>query len=580
MCETGALSLTSPGWTGFALLLLSACQTEIVGGSAGAGPSGSGAEMNGGGGGSLSGGGTGATSTTGGNATGGAAGTGGAGAVGGSLDCNQPRAAAVPLRLLTESQYKNSVTDVLRVSGSAVMGLAPGLDDVALEQRANVAAAVATEAALNLAQWSPCTPPASGSVEPCEQQIIDVIGAAMYRRPLSDGERAEQKTLFDAGIREKDFATGVEWFLTGVLQSPDFTYEVVRPAPAETPGEIRRLSAHEYASRLSFFVWDGPPDAALSTAAANGALEDPASLDAEVLRMLEDPRFSRGIEQFYTRWLSMKGFDEIARDALGFDENVVAALSTSLLMSATEIYKSPSPNISSLFSGDTYFMNDVLGSFYGISGKGTTFTATSMPGEQRRGILTHPGMMALLARPGESFPIGRGLHVLRNVLCLVIAAPDGIEIPPLPPIQEGVSTRERLEAHTSSSICQGCHSLINPAGFAFESFDEVGRFRTMDHGRPIDSSGTLELGLSDIDGSFATGDALLEKLGQSQTVRACFAEKFLDFALARSVSDPADACSIRALGETFGASGDLKELVVSVAKSDSFRMRLAEGVGK
>jgi hypothetical protein len=203
-----------------------------------------------------------------------------------------------------------------------------------------------------------------------------------------------------------------------------------------------------------------------------------------------------------------------------------------------------------------------------------------MPGEQRRGVLTHPGMMALLARPGESFPIGRGLHVLRNVLCQVISAPDGIEIPPLPPAQEGVSTRERLEAHTSSSICQGCHSMINPTGFAFESFDEVGRFRTMDHGRPIDSSGMLELGLPDIDGSFATGDELLQKLGESQTVRACFAEKYLDFALARSVSDPADACSIRALGEAFGASGDLKQLVVSVAKSDSFRMRLAEGVGK
>jgi len=579
MCETGTLSRTSPGWTGAVLLLLGGCQTDIVGAAGGGGPSAAGSEMNGGGGGTV-GGGTGGASTTGGNATGGAAGTGGAGAVGGSLDCSQPRAAAVPLRLLTESQYKNSLTDILRVSESPVGEVAPGLDDVALEQRANVAAAVATEAALNLAQWSPCTPPASGSAEPCEQQIIDVIGPSMYRRPLSDTETAELKALFDAGIREKDFTTGVEWFLTGILQAPDFVYEVVRPAPTETAGEVRPLGAHEYASRLSFFLWDGPPDATLSAAAQSAELEDPVKLDAELLRMLQDPRFSRGIEQFYARWLSMKGFDEIARDAPGFDQTVVAALSTSLLMSATELYKTANPNITDLFSGDTYFFNDVLRSFYGISGTGTTFTATPMPGEQRRGILTHPAMMALLARPGESFPIGRGLHVLRNILCQVISAPDGIEIPPLPPFQEGVSTRERLEAHTSSSICQGCHSMINPTGFAFESFDEVGRFRTMDHGRPIDSSGVLELGLSDIDGSFATGDELLQKLAQSQSVRACFAEKYLDFALARSVSDPSDACSIRALGESFGASGDLRELVVSVAKSDAFRMRLAEGVGK
>jgi hypothetical protein len=483
-------------------------------------------------------------------------------------------------RILSESQYDNSLLDVLKISGNPSKSYGPGVDDVVLEQRANVAAQVASQAAASLAAWAPCTPPASGSSESCEQQVIDGMGAKLFRHPLSETERARMKTLFDAGIREKDFATGVEWFLTGILQAPDFMYEVARPAISETPGEVRPLAPHEYANRLAFFVWDGPPDDALDAAAANNELADPARRLAQVSRMMEDSRFSRGLTQFYSQWLSMKGFAEIARDVPEFDQSVVTALSTSLLMSATELYKTPNPNITSLFSGDTYYLNDVLRGFYGVAGTGTGFTPTSMSGQSRRGILTHPAMMALLARPEESFPIGRGLHLLRTILCETIQAPPpDLVIPPQPPQQEGVSTRERLAAHTAGDVCQGCHGMINPAGFVFESFDEVGRHRTMDHGVPVDSSGTLDLG-TDVDGAFATGDELLAKLADSPRVRACFAEKYLDFALARSVSDPADTCSVRALGQSFGASGDLKELVVSVIESDSFRMRLAEGVGQ
>ena len=132
---------------------------------------------------------------------------------------------------------------------------------------------------------------------------------------------------------------------------------------------------------------------------------------------------------------------------------------------------------------------------------------------------------------------------------------------------------------TVAPLCQTCHATINGAGFAFESFDEVGRFRTADQGKPVNTSGSLGIG-KDVDGAFATGDALLAKLADSKDVRACFAEAYLDFALSKPVTDQADACSIQSLGTAFGASGDLKQLVSLVAGSDSFRLRLAEGVGQ
>jgi hypothetical protein len=208
------------------------------------------------------------------------------------------------------------------------------------------------------------------------------------------------------------------------------------------------------------------------------------------------------------------------------------------------------------------------------------FTPAAMPGESRHGILTHPALMALLARPSESFPIGRGLFLLRTVLCVKIPPPPaGFVIPQLPAIQGGVSTRQRFDLHTSSPVCAGCHSMIDPAGFAFEAFDEVGRFRTVDQGVPVDTSGELEIN-RDVDGIFATGDELLGRLASSEDVRSCFAEKFLNFALSREETDPADACSIESISEKFVASGDLKALVTWVATSDAFQLRLAEGVGQ
>ncbi len=550
------------------------CVGKISDGQGGPRPGAGGAPVSGGGPASPT-----ASGGSGGAMAGGAASGGSPGV---ALDCSQPQAAVTRLQLLTSSQYDNSVLDLLGVGGSPGAGIGDAvfatLDDTAVEQRAGVAATVAATAAASLSKWSPCTPPATGSTAACEQQIISTVGANLYRRPLSSAEQAELKTLFDAGVKEKDFPTGVEWFLTGVLQSPDFMYQIVRPDPAETPGQVRPLAPVEYASRLAYFVWNSPPDSQLMAAAANNDFADATKRQAQLTRMIQDARFSRGIDSFYRRWLNIDGFDELARDPTGFDQNVVTALATSLLMSATQIYGAASPNISSLFSGQTYYMNDVLRSFYGLSGSGTSFAPVSMPNQSRRGILTHPGLMALLARPSEDNPVSRGLFLLRNVLCIPVPPPpQNLVTPPLPPIAPGSTTRQRLSMHATDPVCASCHNTIDPMGFAFENFDEVGRYRTTDQGLPVDSSGTIAVNM-DIDGPFATGDDLLARFADSASVRSCFAEKYLDFALAFTQTDPSEACSIQSIGQTFDASGDLKQLVASVAASDSFTMRLAEGV--
>jgi hypothetical protein len=221
-------------------------------------------------------------------------------------------------------------------------------------------------------------------------------------------------------------------------------------------------------------------------------------------------------------------------------------------------------------------MNDVLRTFYSLPGTGTAFAATSMAGEDRRGILTHPGLMGLLARPAETNPIARGLFVRQTLMCQEIPPPpDGVPIPPLAPITPGASTRDRLEQHVKDPSCAGCHNQFDPPGYAFESFDQVGRHRLLDSGKAIDSSGKIIDG-GDLDGPFAKGDDLLARIATSQDIKGCFAQQYLQFAVSRALAAE-DSCSLDALKKKFVPSGDLKELVATIAGSDSFRYRMSEG---
>lgn len=489
-----------------------------------------------------------------------------------------PEASVLHARMLSPRQYDNTVADLLKVGGNPAQAFGGGadtqLDDLGAERRANAAAAIAHQAAGQLAMWSPC----AATVADCKQQIITKIGTNAFRHPLSPVERQQLTALFDAGVKEKDFLTGVEWFLTGVLQSPDFLYQLVRPAPGEKAGTIQTISGYEMASRLSYFVWDSMPDEKLFAAAAGG-LGDLASIQQQLGRMLADPRFLNGVGSFYSHWLAVENFQELARDDKAFTTDVVGALGTSLLMSATQLYSTPSPNITSLFSGQSYYLNGTLRAFYGKGSGGADFVATDLPGESRYGILTHPALMAELARPQKTHPINRGLFMRTKLLCQELTPPGG-DIPPLPeaPVM-GVTTRDEVAEHSKNPMCASCHALLDPPGFALESFDQVGRRRETENGRPVDTSGTM-VQAGDLDGPFAQGEDLLAKIGTSKTVRTCFAQQYFQFALTgdavRGVA-PADQCSVDRLGASFAPSGDLRELVQLVATSDSFRFRLSEG---
>lgn len=492
-----------------------------------------------------------------------------------TADCSRPEAPPLYARLLTPSQYEHTVEDMLHIGDHPAKEFGAKLDEVGVAQRATAASLVAVKAATNLNGWSPCVPPVVDAAT-CESQLIDWLGKWTFRRPLADTERAQCKKLFDAGVAEKDFATGVEWLLTGLLQAPDFLYQFALPKAGEVAGQVVPLSDYELATRLSFFLWDSPPDDSLLVDAGLSKLTDATGLALQIQRMLADPRLERGTAGFYSAWLPVGGFRELSRSESGFAD-IVDALEASLLLSATKLYSSPSPNIQSLLSGDSYYLNDKLRGFYGLPGGSSEFELTQMPNEGRHGILTHPALMALQARPDASFPISRGLFLQEDVLCH--------EIPPalpnvgmLPDPQPGaVTSRQRLEAHVRSPVCAACHDQIDPPGFALEAYDQVGRYRTTDHGEPIDTSASM-LSCTDVDGPFHSGEELLSRISNSADAKRCFAKHYLSYALLRDLSQR-DQCSLSKVTERFVADGDLKQLLVAVATSDTFRFRATEDQG-
>jgi hypothetical protein len=232
--------------------------------------------------------------------------------------------------------------------------------------------------------------------------------------------------------------------------------------------------------------------------------------------------------------------------------------------------------LSSLLTSRVGFVNDALAPIYGLTATGPTFSMVTLPESQpRAGILTQAGLLSALAHPDQTSPVLRGKFIRSKLLCQTPPPPPPTADITPPALTDGATARERLSAHlTSDSSCRGCHELMDPIGFAFESFDAVGRFRTEESNQAIDVSGEV-LGATDasLGGKFTGVRELAEKLATSSQVENCFATQWFRFASGRGEAIP-DSCSLATLHDAFSRSGgDLIELVVSTTQADSFLFR-------
>ena len=481
-----------------------------------------------------------------------------------------------PLARLTAAEYERTVTDLLgrdpqlsfslaADSEAAGFRVGTGVPALLAEQYVDAAVEIAERVvAEGLDRLVPC---ASDADRACAESFLTSFGTRAFRRPITSEEKDHYLTTFDLG-NELDFATGIESLIASVLASPNFLYRVELPAEVAEPGATVALDSFALASRLSYFIWGSAPDDVLLSAAENGELNGDG-LEAQARRMLDDPRGADAVREFARQWLKLDGLEAIQRDAEAypqFDEAYRSQLRGSIDAFVEDAFRGPEPTIANLFTSDVMFADDALASALGLSnGNGNQYAA----GDERRGLLTQPAFLALHGLEMLTDPIHRGLFVRSQVLCQSLPEPPNNVDVSIPDPEPDETTREFFTRLTSDEYCAGCHSLVNPLGFAFEHFDAIGRWRADENGRAIDASGEL-IG-TDVDGPFSGAVELSERIAQSEVAAECMALQWFRFGLGREKTDD-DACSLAQIESDFSASGgDLKEMMVAIVRSDAFQ---------
>jgi hypothetical protein len=272
-------------------------------------------------------------------------------------------------------------------------------------------------------------------------------------------------------------------------------------------------------------------------------------------------------EDYHRGWLKMDELDQVSRDVPSFTPALAGELRQSVLAAVHQLYEG-SPTVDGLLGGSDLHSTEFMGKVYGLPAAGPGMATVAADPAQRWGILTHPALMAFLAHADTSDPIKRGVFIAEELLCQSIPDPQP-DIPELPPLRPGLSTRQRLAQHRADPACAACHDRLDPVGLAFEHYDAIGRYRTMDQGVPVDSSADVSLGL-DLDGKYATGMELIRKLPGSAAVRDCMARRWFEYAVSRPEA-AADACALDRVRERFRKDGDLVGLLAAISESEAFR---------
>ncbi|HEX4998688.1 MAG TPA: DUF1592 domain-containing protein [Terriglobia bacterium] len=348
-----------------------------------------------------------------------------------------------------------------------------------------------------------CDPKVAGEAA-CSKQIAQTLAQRAFRRPVTDTDMGRLMPFYEAGRKDGGtFDKGIERLVAAVLASPEFLYRSIRgPEGARANAEFA-LTDYELATRLSFFIWNTGPDDELLKLASSKELSRPAVLDAQVKRMMGDPRASSLVSSFAMKWLGLSGLESIKPDQQiyqGFNDQLKRDLVTEAEMFINSILLEGRPIVELLTSDQTY-LNDRVARHYGISGvNGSQFRWITLTDKNRAGLLGKAAVLIRTSYPDRTSPVLRGAWVLDKI----------IGTPPTPP-PPGVETdlnqrpgdtpktvRARLELHRASATCRQCHGVIDPMGLALENFDAVGQFRTADRqaaNSPIDASTVLPSGL-------------------------------------------------------------------------------------
>lgn len=401
------------------------------------------------------------------------------------------------------------------------------------------------------------------------REILARFAERAWRRPVTkeEVERVYQPVVTSLLLGDS-FETAVKQGLITILCAKSFLY--LEEGRATQPDE---LTEWELASRLSYFLWSAPPDRRLLDLARAGKLHDPSTRLAEVRRMLADPKVAAFAQSFPRQWLQLRKVGMFAPDKSlypEYDDNLEQSMIAETVGYFAEVLRT-SGSVRDFLNSDWTMLNERLAVHYGISGvSGDELRRVSLgPEHHRGGVLTQGAILSLSSDGTRHRPVHRGAWIFESI----IGKP-----PPPPPAnvpaldapaadQQKTTVREKLDLHRSDPNCTACHNKIDPLGIAFDNYDAIGRWRTVETLKEgtgadptLDPSGRLPDGRA-----FADSQELRKLLlDDIEPFAAALSEKLATYALRRSM--------------TFVDRESLKPVVAQAAEKNYGLVSLIEGL--
>ena len=415
--------------------------------------------------------------------------------------------------------------------------------------------------------------PARGREPACAKQILSTVARRAFRRPIADEDLRRLMASYETAASE-GFERGIEEALTRLLVSPEFLFRIERD-PEGAAGAYA-ISDLELASRLSFFLWSSMPDDELLDLAIGRKLATPQVLEQQVGRLLRDARAEAFVGNFAGQWLQLRNLDAALPSVLLFPD--FDGLLRESFRRETELFFASvlqeRRSVLELLTANYTFLNERLARHYGVPNVyGSQFRRVTLDDEKRRGLFGQGSILTVTSRPNRTSPVLRGKWILENILGTPPPDPPA-NVPPFQEREEGakgaMTMRDRMARHRSNPACSGCHSMIDPLGFALENFDAIGRWRDVDERyASVDTSGLLP------DGSAFTGIAEFRAavLRRPELFATTVTGRMLTYALGRA-PEYYDMPTVRRIVRDAAPGGfRLADLIGGIVRSDPFLKR-------
>lgn len=484
-----------------------------------------------------------------------------------------------PLRRLSHEEYRNTLVDLFPNVALPEIALpaddkpygfnndaqALGASSLLTGSYEKAAFAIAGAVSGDLSRLAPC----EWQTDPdCYKSWLRNFGRRAFRRPLLDEEAAAFEPLNEAGMAP---ASAVTLAIATMLQSPQFLYRLELPELRRADGS---LNSYQTASRLSYFLWGTMPDEELFAVAEADGLRTAEQVEEQARRMLEDERAQRRFASFHAQWLDTERLRTLTKKDADWDEALQRSAAEEVERFTGELLFRRDGSLSDLLVSSSSVIDARLAALYGVSlpSAEPVWQEVDLGAERAGGLLGRAAFLAGYGHYDSSAPILRGVFLIKRVLCINLGAPPPEATMAAIPAAGGAgapqTVRAATDVTTASPACSSCHRLINPSGYPFEHFDQLGRYRGEDNGIPVDASGALPNGTT-VRGLGELGAALAADAG----VERCLTQQWLRFAYGGGVEVDSEELIQHAQHRFADTQRRLRQLLLAIVSHPRFHRR-------